>query len=47
MDELVYAIQGPRKAVAGIETKSAEELEALRRTGEAAEEELAERGDTG
>ncbi|MGU3317469.1 low affinity iron permease family protein [Sphingomonas sp. M6A6_1c] len=44
MDELVYAMQGARNAVAGIETKSAEELEALRRNGEAAEEELEERG---
>jgi len=44
MDELVYAVQGARNAVAGIETKSSEELEALRRNGEAAEEELEERG---
>ncbi|WP_294390875.1 low affinity iron permease family protein [uncultured Sphingomonas sp.] len=43
MDELVYAMQGARNAVAGIESKSTEELEALRRTGDAAEEELEER----
>ncbi|MEG3164290.1 low affinity iron permease family protein [Sphingomonas sp. PB2P19] len=44
MDELVYAMQGARNAVAGIEGKSIDELEALRRGGEAAEEELEERG---
>jgi low affinity Fe/Cu permease len=43
MDELVYAIEGARNAVAGIETKSTEELDALRRTGEAAESELEQR----
>lgn len=44
MDELVYAIRGARNEIAGIETKTEEELEALRRTGDAAEEELRERG---
>ena len=44
MDELVYSIRGARNAVAGIEAKSMEELEALRRTGDEAEEELRERG---
>ncbi|MET3713509.1 low affinity Fe/Cu permease [Sphingomonas trueperi] len=44
MDELVYAIRGARNEIAGIETKTEEELEALRCTGDAAEEELRERG---
>lgn len=44
IDELVYAVHGARDEVAGIETKSIDELEALRRTGEAAEDELQERG---
>jgi low affinity Fe/Cu permease len=43
MDELVYAIEGARNAVAGIEAKSTDELEALRRSGEAAESELNKR----
>lgn len=43
MDELVYAIEGARNAVAGIEAKSTDELEALRRSGEAAENELDKR----
>lgn len=43
MDELVYAMRGARNAVAGIEAKSSDELEALRRTGEVAEEVLQER----
>lgn len=43
MDELVYAIEGARNAVAGIEAKSTDELEALRRSGEAAESELDKR----
>jgi low affinity Fe/Cu permease len=47
MDELVYAIRGARNEIAGIETKTQEELEALRRTGDAAEEVLSERGLTG
>ncbi len=44
IDELVYAIKGARNEVAGIESKTTEELEALRRTGDAAEEVLQERG---
>jgi low affinity Fe/Cu permease len=44
MDELVYAMQGARNEVAGIEAKSAEELETLRRTVSAAEGEPHERG---
>lgn len=44
MDEMVYALQGARNEVAGIEARSSEELEALRRTGDVAEEELHERG---
>lgn len=47
MDELVYSIQGARNEVAGIEAKSTDELEALRRTGAAAEEVLQERGAEG
>lgn len=47
MDELVYAMQGARNEVAGIEAKSTEELEALRRTGDAAEEVLQDRGTAG
>lgn len=45
MDELVYAVEGARNVVAGIETKTADELEALRRTAEAAEDELERRGE--
>lgn len=37
MDELVYAVEGARNAVAGIETKTADELDALRRTEDAVE----------
>jgi low affinity Fe/Cu permease len=44
MDELVYAIRGARNEIAGTEPKTEEELESLRRTGDAAEEELRERG---
>lgn len=44
MDELVYAVGGARNEVAGIEAKTIEELEALRRTGDAAEDELEGRG---
>ena len=47
MDELVYSIEGARNEVAAIETKSADELEAVRRKGDAAEEELDERGSRG
>ncbi|MFK3891325.1 low affinity iron permease family protein [Sphingomonas sp. NPDC079357] len=43
IDDMVYAIQGARNEVAGIETKSTGELDALRRTGEAAEDELKQR----
>jgi low affinity Fe/Cu permease len=46
MDELVYAMQGARNEVAGVEAKSIEELEALRQTGDDAGEELIERGIT-
>ncbi len=38
MDELVYSIEGARNAVAGAEAKSADELEALRRSQEGTEE---------
>ncbi|MCU6456136.1 low affinity iron permease family protein [Sphingomonas sp. A2-49] len=38
MDELVYAVQGARNEVAGIETRTTDELDALRRTVEAAED---------
>lgn len=44
MDELVYAVHGARNEVAAIETKSTDELDSLRRTGETAESELEERG---
>ncbi len=47
IDELVYAMKGARNEVAGIEMKTIDELEALRRTGDAAEEELEERGASG
>jgi low affinity Fe/Cu permease len=43
MDELVYAAEGARNAVAGIEAKSVDELEALRQTGDAAKDELRDR----
>lgn len=36
IDELVYAVQGARDEIAGIEAKSEEELDALRRTANAA-----------
>ena len=38
IDELVFAMKGARNEIAGIESKSEEELEALRRTGDLAEE---------
>lgn len=44
MDELIIAVEGARNEVAGIETKSTEELDALRRTGDAAEDLLQQRG---
>lgn len=43
IDELIHAMQGARDEVMGIETKSEAELEALRRTGDRAEDVLAER----
>ena len=43
IDELVIAMKGARNEIAGIETKSEEELEALRRTGDVAEEILEQR----
>lgn len=44
MDELVYAIEGARNELAGIEMKSTDELDALRRTGDAAADELEQPG---
>lgn len=43
IDELIHAMTGARNEVMGIESKSEAELEALRITGDAAEEVLAER----
>lgn len=43
IDELIHAIRGARDEVMGIEHKSEAELEALRLTGDIAEQELAER----
>ncbi|ATY31790.1 low affinity iron permease family protein [Sphingomonas psychrotolerans] len=43
IDELIHAIKGARDEVMGIESKSEAELEALRLTGDKAEEELAQR----
>lgn len=43
MDELVYAIEGARNVVAGIEEKPTDELERLRRAGEQAGDEVEER----
>ena len=40
MDELVYALEGARNAVAGVESRSTDELNALRRTAEEVEEAL-------
>lgn len=40
IDELVYALKGARDEIAGIEGKSEDELEALRRTGDVAEDVL-------
>jgi len=45
MDELVYAVEGARNAVAGIETKTADELAALRRTDALAADEIERRDD--
>ncbi|QQV78017.1 low affinity iron permease family protein [Sphingomonas aliaeris] len=44
MDELVYSMEGARNEVAGIEAKSTDDLEALRRSGDAAGKELRGRG---
>ena len=44
MDELVYSMEGARNEVAGIEAKTTDDLDALRRSGDAAEEELRDRG---
>ena len=43
IDELIHAMRGARDEVMGIENKSEVELEALRITGDIAEEVLAER----
>ena len=43
IDELVFAMKGARDEIAGIEGKSEEELEALRRTGNVAEDILQSR----
>jgi low affinity Fe/Cu permease len=43
IDELIHAMKGARDEVMGIEGKSEVELEALRITGDIAEEELAQR----
>lgn len=43
IDELVIAMKGARNEIAGIENKSEDELEALRRTGDVAEEILEQR----
>ena len=43
IDELIHAMRGARDEVMGIEGKSEAELEALRLTGDQAEEVLAER----
>jgi low affinity Fe/Cu permease len=43
IDELIHAVRGARDDLMGIESKSEEELEALRITGDRAEEELAQR----
>jgi len=47
IDELIHAMQGARDEVMGVESKSEAELEALRITGDKAEEVLAvRRGET-
>ncbi|UAK25686.1 low affinity iron permease family protein [Sphingomonas nostoxanthinifaciens] len=43
IDELVFAMNGARDEIAGIERKTEEELEALRRTGDIAEDVLQSR----
>ena len=47
IDELIHAMRGARDEVMGIEGKSEAELEALRLTGDQAEEVLAERRGAG
>ena len=47
MDELVYALEGARNSVAGIEARSADELDALRRSGDEAEAILERRQEDG
>ena len=47
IDELVFAIQGARDEIAGIEGKSEDELEALRRTASATEEAAMDSAGTG
>jgi low affinity Fe/Cu permease len=49
IDELVFAMKGARDEIAGIERKSEDELEALRRTGDVAKDVLQARrhGDPG
>lgn len=46
IDELVFAMKGARDEIAGIEGKTEEELEALRRTGNIAEDVLQARHKT-
>lgn len=43
IDELVFAMKGARDEIAGIECKTEEELEALRRTGDIADNVLTSR----
>ena len=45
MDELVLAMEGARNEVAGVEQKTTEELEALRSSAGAVENDLEERGE--
>lgn len=47
IDELIYAKTGARDEIAGIEGASEEELEALRRRGDVAEDVLEARAQTG
>lgn len=49
IDELLFAMKGARDEIAGIERKSEDELEALRRTGDVAKDVLQARrhGDAG
>jgi len=43
MDELVYSMEGARIEVAAIEAKTTDDLVSLRRSGDAADEELRDR----